>query len=427
MNDNTESKTLWMFVPSTHDDYGLDPYEYRVYARIARRTGSDGDCWESVTSIAAGCLMSRRKAAQCLRVLELCKMIKGTQRQHNTTVYKVTPHSEWIDKTLVTQIRESVQKNSKKQGTAPESQDTAQDAVLHEGNSQATEGNKPTAQGAVPHAQGADKGHPFKLIPQGLTPNQLGNIPKDEDSTRVRNLETISHTGKECDGMSEESTIRHTPHLDLIGITNTVMAGLKQLSPESKPLPYLKSLIKDNPEKSLEVFNDLVESGCFMGVDKPIAYFSKCLQKCLGVNDTQPSKPEQNPPQAEIPATEATFQPVEQPAPEIEIVSEPQPNPKRQFKSSFAQRFFERKPTQTEGLPDEYIPLTDEIVQHIDGSGKSFWLCWKLTTEDGKSYYYRVNNVIFNSHEVLDIHDGFEIKLEDLFIIHNWQQTLTRK
>ncbi|WNN92109.1 hypothetical protein [Gloeocapsopsis dulcis] len=43
-----EKYELRLFVPSDLDDYGLDPFEFRIYARIVRRAGKDGFSREGV-------------------------------------------------------------------------------------------------------------------------------------------------------------------------------------------------------------------------------------------------------------------------------------------------------------------------------------------------------------------------------------------
>lgn len=44
-------------IPFILDDLGLSTQEYRLYARIVRRVGNNGACWESVRNLAKGCKM----------------------------------------------------------------------------------------------------------------------------------------------------------------------------------------------------------------------------------------------------------------------------------------------------------------------------------------------------------------------------------
>ncbi len=68
-------RNLGAVIPSLLDDYGLDPYEFRVYARLTRRAGNHGQCWESISNIAKACKMSDRKAQYCLRLLEKAGLV----------------------------------------------------------------------------------------------------------------------------------------------------------------------------------------------------------------------------------------------------------------------------------------------------------------------------------------------------------------
>ena len=58
-----EKSELSLFVRSEIDDYGLDPYEFRIYARITRCAGN-GEAWESLNNKACACCMSLIKGAK---------------------------------------------------------------------------------------------------------------------------------------------------------------------------------------------------------------------------------------------------------------------------------------------------------------------------------------------------------------------------
>jgi len=60
----TESKH-GLFVGSAVDDGGLDPFEFRVLCRIARR----GDCTESLANIARGTRMGANRCREAIRAL----------------------------------------------------------------------------------------------------------------------------------------------------------------------------------------------------------------------------------------------------------------------------------------------------------------------------------------------------------------------
>lgn len=56
-----EKRELALFVKREIDDYGLDPYEFRIYAWITRRAGN-GEAWESITNMASACCMALSRA-----------------------------------------------------------------------------------------------------------------------------------------------------------------------------------------------------------------------------------------------------------------------------------------------------------------------------------------------------------------------------
>ena len=68
-----EKTELSLFVRREIDDYGLDPYEIRIYARITRRAGND-EAWESITSWACACRMSLSRARLTLQILNLAEI-----------------------------------------------------------------------------------------------------------------------------------------------------------------------------------------------------------------------------------------------------------------------------------------------------------------------------------------------------------------
>ncbi|NEQ19567.1 MAG: helix-turn-helix domain-containing protein [Microcoleus sp. SIO2G3] len=98
------------------DEYGLDPYEFRLYAHIVRRTGGkpEGVFFASLKKTADICDMSVRKAQQALKVLLKANLIKQTKREGRTDEYNVTPTNEWVSKEEFAKIRESESAKSSK-------------------------------------------------------------------------------------------------------------------------------------------------------------------------------------------------------------------------------------------------------------------------------------------------------------------------
>lgn len=100
------------FVHNFLDEYGLDPYEFRLYAHITRRTGGkpDGVCFSSLNKIAKICKMSPRKAQQAMKVLIRGNLVVQNKRVGRTDEYRVRPSSDWVNGETLDQIRKELMK-----------------------------------------------------------------------------------------------------------------------------------------------------------------------------------------------------------------------------------------------------------------------------------------------------------------------------
>jgi predicted metal-binding transcription factor (methanogenesis marker protein 9) len=86
------------FIHNFLDEYGLDPYEFRLYAHIVRRTGGkqSGVCFASLSKIAQFCKMSPRKAQQAMKILLKANLIAQAKRIGRTDEYRVRPVTDWV-------------------------------------------------------------------------------------------------------------------------------------------------------------------------------------------------------------------------------------------------------------------------------------------------------------------------------------------
>lgn len=73
------------------DLYGLNPYEFRIYAHIARRK----QCYSNLKTMAAICNMSVRQAQYALKGLLEKNLISQEKRRGKTNVYKITDEDAW--------------------------------------------------------------------------------------------------------------------------------------------------------------------------------------------------------------------------------------------------------------------------------------------------------------------------------------------
>lgn len=138
---------LGIQVHSEIDDYGLDPYAFRVYARMARRAGGHaGVHWESVKKTAEACRMSPRRVHEALRLLEaqgLIHRVEGHERGE-TVEYTLTPRRTW----------------AKPLTSAPDADPSAPGA-----HPPAPGAHPPLHRVQTPSAPGADEVKPLKLDP----------------------------------------------------------------------------------------------------------------------------------------------------------------------------------------------------------------------------------------------------------------------
>lgn len=102
-------------VNSKLDDFGLDPYEFRVYGHVARRAGKYGECFAKVEAMASVCKMSTRKVRYTLRFLcEAGLLLEQKTPNRKTVTYKLTPMESWAENQDLETIRSQV-KSSKTQ------------------------------------------------------------------------------------------------------------------------------------------------------------------------------------------------------------------------------------------------------------------------------------------------------------------------
>lgn len=99
-----DEQELGLFVKSDFDDYGLDPYEFRIYARIVRRAGRS-DAWESIPNMAKACMMSESRARRAIQVLEAARLIESIERSGYSALRRLTPKSVWVHPNQLSAIR----------------------------------------------------------------------------------------------------------------------------------------------------------------------------------------------------------------------------------------------------------------------------------------------------------------------------------
>ena len=234
-----------IFIHSELDDYGLDPYEFRVYARFARRTGNTGQMYESVGNVAKACKMSERKVQHCIKVLlalrliDLAKADKGETRH-----YDLLDIEAWVDVSEVEATREAALKPTRTKDTPA-----------------------PHAEGGAPHAEGvrttctptpaphAPKGYPFEVDSlEGYPPKESANADAPlfvEDETH-HNGELSTPQAELLDATSPDlwwQTYNRLKHPRMQAATKMTKACIR---------PW-RSLMKEHgADEALAIFEDAV-------------------------------------------------------------------------------------------------------------------------------------------------------------------------
>lgn len=101
-----------IFVHSELDDLGLDCYEFRIYAHLARRANSKSRAWPGITSMSHACRMKRNTVIRSVRGLELYGMIRVKRRSGGLSEYFLTAPSEWQSSSTGTLLDTGIQKGT---------------------------------------------------------------------------------------------------------------------------------------------------------------------------------------------------------------------------------------------------------------------------------------------------------------------------
>jgi predicted DNA-binding transcriptional regulator len=109
-----KSNKLTLFNPAFIDDYGFNPEEFRVFARIMRRAGSEKGCTESIANMAQSLQMSERIARRAIRVLIACGAVARIERKGKTDVLDFNICDRWKPSAELAIIRSKIDSEFKK-------------------------------------------------------------------------------------------------------------------------------------------------------------------------------------------------------------------------------------------------------------------------------------------------------------------------
>jgi DNA-binding transcriptional ArsR family regulator len=131
--DNNSRPESVMFIHQFIDEYDLDPFEFRIYAHVVRRTGgkTDKQFFASLSKTADICQISVRKIQQTLKFLYEAGFLDKDKREGRTDIYKLTPTSKWVNKDDLIEIRQRVTGNAKAKTKKISKTESQSDKLLH--------------------------------------------------------------------------------------------------------------------------------------------------------------------------------------------------------------------------------------------------------------------------------------------------------
>lgn len=90
-----DKRKLPIFIHSELDDYGLDPYTFRIYAHLARRVSTNPHALK-INGIAQHCQVSESAVKRGLRILLKCRLIVKESRNGYSNVYALLDKEDWL-------------------------------------------------------------------------------------------------------------------------------------------------------------------------------------------------------------------------------------------------------------------------------------------------------------------------------------------
>jgi hypothetical protein len=156
------------------DEYGLTPNEFRVYARISRRAGETGVCYESIPNIAEGIGLSACTVRRCCQVLTLARLITESNREGYTTDRRITSMSLWQNKADLPGIRKIVLRGEKTRTPITSDRGISKDTprTSDRGGLSPATGAPLSQQTGLPLSPATDEGNPSEGSPSEVNPKK---------------------------------------------------------------------------------------------------------------------------------------------------------------------------------------------------------------------------------------------------------------
>ena len=248
-----EKSELSLFVRREIDDYGLDPYEFRIYARITRRAGN-GEAWESLANMASACCMSLGRARRALHLLKLAKLVKSIERPGYSTVYRLTPQHKWVASECLQELRSFINLRTKSPTPITSDRGARNDSPI-------TFSSTPVSEViALPLSEVIGEGIPsedisLKVLPQSpLTPQG----EKTGDGGKVKSNRQILELSQQL-AQSLTDTLKPV-FASFVTETKSVLLEIKERSFLADSQDKTKSSPRQRSKKAVSLDKDLADS-----------------------------------------------------------------------------------------------------------------------------------------------------------------------
>lgn len=172
-----------IFVRSELDEAGLTPYEFRVYAHIARRA----ECWAALDTISDLCGMGRTAVKEAIASLRAKGMISVVSKPGSTSITTLTPPRLWSEevKAHIDHVRKTGITPTKASKQVEQGDPEQQDLLSPNQGTQS-----PHDQGVVATRPGGwsphdHKGTPYKGTPLKDVPLAAEELPHSPESLQA--------------------------------------------------------------------------------------------------------------------------------------------------------------------------------------------------------------------------------------------------
>jgi len=276
-----------IFVRSELDEAGLTPYEFRVYAHIARRA----ECWAALDTISDLCGMGRTAVKEAITSLRAKGMISVVSKPGSTSITTLTPPRLWseevkahIDHVRKTGITPAKASKQVEQGDPKQPDLLSPNQGTQSPHDQGVVATRPG--GWSPHDH---KGTPYKGTPLKDVPLAAEELPHSPESLQADSQKAPPNSSRPParqkkprprDPLFDSMVMACYQHSETARVTDgqagligKAISQLKAVQPDLSPemiLDFAKQRRKEWPQGS-------VTPGTYINYWRPLSASGPCL------------------------------------------------------------------------------------------------------------------------------------------------------